>query len=221
MRRSVTVAFLILLVFLASVPRAARAQNPAACFPETGYCMDGDFMDYWNQHGGLPVFGFPIGNATQDQDGVVFQYFERTVFEWTPQNPRPYHVSLFRMGDIVLQERGFDWQSQPGETQQYSNCLWFEQTKFNVCDYDDNAGFREYWRTHGLEFDGKPGKSYAESLALFGLPLTEDFQDVDTEGNPITVQWFERARFEWHPRLAGQQRILLGLLGREYLDSGN
>lgn len=32
--------------------------------------------------------------------------------------------------------------------------------------------FRAYWGTHGLEFDGRPGVSEAESLALFGLPLT-------------------------------------------------
>ncbi|MBX6341055.1 MAG: hypothetical protein IRY97_01245 [Thermomicrobiaceae bacterium] len=70
-------------------------------------------------------------------------------------------------------------------------------------------GFRSYWRAHGLEF-GDAGYSYRESLALFGYPISEEFQQ-----NGVTVQYFERARFEWHPENPDPYKVLLGLLGTD------
>ena len=51
------------------------------------------------------------------------------------------------------------------------------------------GSFLCYWQMHGLEF-GDPGVSYREALALFGLPISEEFTDPATG---ITVQYFERA----------------------------
>jgi hypothetical protein len=49
---------------------------------------------------------------------------------------------------------------------------------------------------------------------MFGYPISEEF----TEGGYI-VQYFERARFEWHPENTGTSyEVLLGLLGREVYD---
>jgi hypothetical protein len=33
----------------------------------------------------------------------------------------------------------------------------------------------------------------------------------------VLTQWFERARFEWHPGKPDQYKVLLGLLGNETL----
>jgi TolB protein len=71
------------------------------------------------------------------------------------------------------------------------------------------------WRAEGLEFDGQPGSSEAENLALFGLPLTGEFETTLADGNTYTVQWFERARFERHPENQQPYNVLLGLLGAE------
>ncbi|MDZ7307204.1 MAG: hypothetical protein ONB49_09125, partial [candidate division KSB1 bacterium] len=57
-------------------------------------------------------------------------------------------------------------------------------------------GFREFWKARG-------------GLATFGYPISEEFW----EGGYV-VQYFERARFELHPKL-GPNVVLLGLLGRE------
>jgi hypothetical protein len=38
----------------------AHAAERTRCFPETGYCMSGTILDYWEHNGGLPVFGYPI-----------------------------------------------------------------------------------------------------------------------------------------------------------------
>jgi hypothetical protein len=74
--------------------------------------------------------------------------------------------------------------------------------------------FQKYWATHGLDL-GDPGVSWRESLALFGYPLTEPFWE-NLEGQGLfEVQYFERARFEYHPENADPQyQVLLGQQGR-------
>jgi hypothetical protein len=84
------------------------------------------------------------------------------------------------------------------------NCEYFPQTGHHLC-----FGFRTYWHTHGLDF-GDPGISFRESLLLFGYPISEEFVV-----NGRTVQYFERARFEWHPENRAPWDILLGRLGAE------
>ena len=50
-------------------------------FPETGHAVRGGFLQFWEQNGGLMVFGFPISDELQERlpDGVTrtVQYFER------------------------------------------------------------------------------------------------------------------------------------------------
>ena len=55
---SVLLLLLALLVMLALLP--AQAQSDQRCFSETGHCIHGRIRDYWEQNGGLPVFGYPI-----------------------------------------------------------------------------------------------------------------------------------------------------------------
>jgi hypothetical protein len=65
------------------------------------------------------------------------------------------------------------------------------------------GGFQKYWLQHG-------------GLAQFGYPLSEEYSFQPQPGGPsYTTQWFERARFEWHPENNPPYDILLGLLGRE------
>jgi hypothetical protein len=53
----------------------------------------------------------------------------------------------------------------------------------------------------------------------FGYPITEEFLEENPEdGKTYIVQYFERARFEYHPEYAGtHSEVLLGLLGNEML----
>ncbi len=75
------------------------------------------------------------------------------------------------------------------------------------------GGFKAYWYAHGLNM-GDPGISYRESLALFGYPISEEFTDPTTG---YTVQYFERARFEYHPENSEPYTILLGRLTADAL----
>src|SRR5205823_3296996 len=64
--------------------------------------------------------------------------------------------------------------------------------------------FLSFWQNNG-------------GLAIFGYPISEEFQDVSpTDGKTYTVQYFERNRFEYHPEFAGtRNEVLMGLLGVE------
>jgi hypothetical protein len=75
-------------------------------------------------------------------------------------------------------------------------------TYFEVVGHTLGGGFRDYWRAHG-------------GLGQFGYPLTEEFVEISpTDGKPYVTQYFERARFEYHPKNSPPYDVLLGLLGR-------
>jgi len=177
-------------------------------FPETSHTLRGAFLRYWERYGGLPIFGFPISEelieAGSDGRAYTVQYFERHRFELRPENPAPYDVLLSRIGDEVLRATGRDWNAFPRGAVQ-PGCLTFEATGHTLCE-----PFLGYWRANGLEFDGARGHSFAESLALFGQPISPPQVEEIAPGVFRTVQWFERARFEEH-----NGQVLLGLLGNE------
>ena len=80
------------------------------------------------------------------------------------------------------------------------------------------AQFWGFWSRNGLEFDGnKKAKSVAESLALFGFPVSEAQMEQGSDGQMYLTQWFERARFEFHPENKAPYDVLLGRLGADAL----
>src|SRR6266540_6814588 len=60
-------------------------------------------------------------------------------------------------------------------------------------------------------------KSVNNPLLVFGYPITEQIQSTDGK----TVQYFQRARFELHADLPGNQRIQLTALGQTTYQSGS
>lgn len=77
-------------------------------------------------------------------------------------------------------------------------CVTFPETGKQVCDY-----FLEYWQASG-------------GLAKQGLPISEVFLETNpADGRTYQVQYFERARFEYHPENRPPYDVLLGLIGRE------
>lgn len=192
-----------------------QAQSDERCFPETGFCIAGRFREYWESNGGLSIFGFPI---TPQQEEMVegkplqVQWFERNRFELHPENARPYDVLLGRLGVTSLEIDRQDWTAFPTATP-LPECRYFAETQHNIC-----GDILTYWRANGLEFDGQEGKTEAESIALFGLPLSE-ILTVTIEGQSYNIQWFERARFELHPENAPPYNVLLGLLGSHVLQA--
>lgn len=214
-----------ILLFLSSIGSNTPTAQAVGrqCFAQTNQCIEGRFQEYWNQNGGLAVFGYPISDAHQERNhdtgkDYLTQWFQRNRFEYHPENAAPYDVLLGRLGDDRLRGIGIDWQKEPHDSGPRSGCLWFPQTKFNVCDQDPKdgtaqAGFMSYWQTEQLR-DTRLD-AYGRSLALFGLPLSQARIETNTSGDTVLTQWFERARLEWHPNNPAGYRVLLGLLGNE------
>lgn len=208
---------LLLIVVSLVLPQASSAAEQQ-CFEQTGFCIEGRFLQYWQQNGGLQVFGYPLSIAqdvyNQDsQQSFLTQQFERARFELHPEFAAPYDVLLGRLGDDLLRYRNLDSPMLPRETGSKSGCLWFETTGHNVCNQANGLGFMSYWQNHGLN-DPKLD-NFGRSLQLFGYPLTEPAMETNANGDTVLTQHFERARFEWHPNQPDQFKVLLGLVGKE------
>ena len=67
----------LLIALLALVLGSSLLISPSAeaapharerCFAETGHCVSGAILDYWEKNGGLRVFGYPIGDLRNDSN---------------------------------------------------------------------------------------------------------------------------------------------------------
>jgi hypothetical protein len=198
--------------FEASTP-APVPTTDERCFPQTGFCMSGRIREYWETNGGLPVFGYPIAPPQFEfvETGTVLaQHFERNRLELHPENARPYDVLLGRLGAEQMQRAGIVARPEVPR----DKCMYFEQTRMNVC-----GRFAEAWRSYGLRLDGEAGIGFTESLALWGLPVSNEFVATFPDGTQRLIQDFERARFESHSENARPYDVLFGLLGKELRES--
>jgi Tol biopolymer transport system component len=210
--------FLIILIFwpVYVTDHRVQAQTAPRCFAETNLCIEGRIREFWEQNGGLAVFGYPITpQIIENVEGTdrTVQWFERNRLELHPENARPYDVLLGRLSAERLLQLGRVWEAEPRAAGPEPGCLWFEETGHNVCDQAPGVGFQTYWEQNGLR--DPQLNPYQQSLALFGLPLTEPQMETNSSGDTVMTQWFERARFEYHPDNPPDFQVLLGLLGSE------
>lgn len=175
-------------------------------FPETGFTASGRFLAYWRSQGldlgdsgvsyreSLALFGFPISATFTERIGegaYEVQYFERARFEYHPEQSDPrYQVLLGQFGRII----------HPADP---SAAPLPDTTYFSATGHNLGGRFRDYWAANG-------------GLAVFGLPLSEEFVE-SLDGQAYRVQYFERARFEYHPENAAPYDVLLGQFGRQLL----
>src|SRR4051794_2512651 len=89
-----------------ATPSVSPAQEPPTCLETAGIenCIAGRFRTFWEQNGGLAVFGYPISDehdeVNQDTGRILrTQWFERNRFESHPENGVPYDMLLGRLGD--------------------------------------------------------------------------------------------------------------------------
>ena len=93
-------------------PERGAPANPCdgdcATLTQTGHTLRGTFLHYWQDNGGLAVFGFPLTEEfteTNAADGKPYtvQYFERNRFEYHPENAGTrYEVLLGLLGSETL-----------------------------------------------------------------------------------------------------------------------
>lgn len=195
-------AFIGLVLVLAFVVPASAASPSQMTddagrvfFPETSHYVTDyhGFLSYWQDNGGLAIFGFPISDEVTDSNGLTVQYFERARFEW--------HEDI---GMVELGLLGWNATSLDGVPSQELSATapspepgarYFEETQHNVAE-----PFARFWESNG-------------GLAIFGYPISEPFF---RSSDHVLVQYFERARFELHWTDKGPV-VMLGLIGREWM----
>jgi hypothetical protein len=189
-----------LILFVGMGQSSSFAQSDTAVyFPETGHWVTDAFLQKYNE---VPnpdeLYGLPLTDARPVEVSVGspetwVQYFERARFEYQPSNPVGLQVTLSNIGVYLHDNR------QPGEvigTQPgLSACQFFSQSGYQIC-----YAFLDYYQKNG-------------GIQQFGYPIS----DVELQDGRM-VQYFQRARFEWHPDRPSGKRVVLTDVGRQYLD---
>ena len=168
---------------------------PERCFPETGQCVRGRFLERWTNFGGLAINGYPLTpertETLEDGRQYVVQWFERVRMELHPENAPPNDILLGQFGRI-LHPADPPVAAIPG-------MVYFPETGHNM-----PPDFAAYYAANG-------------GLSQFGYPLSEVIREQLEDGQTYEVQYTERARFERHPENAPPYTVLLGQFGRRIL----
>ncbi len=166
-----------------------------AFFPETGHHLAGEFLHHWLNNGSFTIYGFPITDELKE-DGRTVQYFERARLELWPEHAGTQWVI---QGTLLGNWKAQRIRTKPAfrplpASEKSTDDRWvFPETRHSL-----STGFRDYWLANG-------------GVHVFGFPISEEFE----EGG-YNVQYFERARMEWHPEHVGTPYVvLLGHLGHE------
>ena len=170
----------------------AQAQN-CRFFDETGHWVCDDFLEFYDGRGGLEIFGYPLTEAADDPTrGLRVQYFQRARMELHSYNQGRYRVQL----GLLVDELGYIYPSAtPEEIPAPSdpNHQYFPQTG-HVVSY----AFLKYFREKG-------------GVDIFGYPRSEILYE-----DGYYVQYFQRARMEWHPENAVGSQVRLTDVGEIY-----
>ncbi len=191
------VVLIVLAALVATALPGARAQTEVRYFPETGHTLRGQFRAFWEANGALANFGFPITEEYSGPNGRTTQYFERARFELNEVGGRAV-VELGLLGIEVTEGRIFP---KVPPIENTADQRYIPETQ-HIIQY----GFKEIWETRG-------------DVRIFGFPISEEIDEVLEDGEWHTVQYFERARFEYWPNFPPGQRVLISNLGRRLAPS--
>jgi hypothetical protein len=208
--RLLMVAALFVSVMLATFltpPVIAGTANQY--FPQTGQTVSDPFLSYWRANGGLRIFGYPISPARYELDpgtgkALFVQWFERARLEqhleWAGTRQE---IQLSLLGRQFTQERQHLPEFKAIAPFASTADTWF----FSETGHSLSVGFKQFWEQHG-------------GLPIFGYPISEAFPAQNPiNGQWYSVQYFERARFEYHPYNAPDYQIELGVLGRQLIQT--
>lgn len=151
------------------------------------------FARYYEMMGGVRIFGLPLA-APELVNGREVQWFERARLEhWPEFAGTPFEVQPGLIGREFTEGRSFARQTFFVSTPEVR---FVPETGHSL-----GGRFLQFWESHG-------------GLQVFGFPISEEFDEVLPDGRAYRVQYFERARMEYHPELAGTpDEVQLGLLG--------
>ena len=184
---------LFLLLFSASTAgksTPAQLQEEERYFPETGHWVTGEFLKkYLSATDPELLYGNPITDVYEEPGTkLLVQYFEKARFDLHPEAPEELRVQLALLGELT-HEVGPPIPLGENPTP----CRYFVEAKYPVC-----FSFLEFFEKHG-------------GIAQFGFPISSL---EDHEGR--IMQYFQRARLEWHPELPPGKRVVVGDLGERH-----
>jgi uncharacterized protein YkwD len=174
-----------------SIQSSLKTAGESRYFPQTGKTVNGDFLRAFDRYG-LARIGWPISEEMAEGDLKV-QYFERVRMEYHPElATRGTTVLLTRLGALMAPQGQM---ARIGPFTSNNTRLYIPETGHSLA-----APFLSYWRDRG-------------GVELYGYPISE----MVWEGG-LKVQWFERARMEYHPELVSKGwEVQLTLLGERAL----
>ncbi len=178
------IAALVLAILL---PRQGLAQDGARFFEETGQTLDNQygFLQFWESHHGDALFGPPLTGIVLEAN-VPVQYFERGRLEH-----RDGTVTTGALGRERTRWREFP--EAPARARAAGQ-KFFPSTGHTI-----QGVFLRFWNEH-------------DGALLFGPPLSEPLWETVGSAS-VQVQYFERARLEYHPRRS--DTVVVSALGRE------
>lgn len=190
----------LILIVGTLAPIGADGAVAPQCFTATGQCIGGRFLADWLTNGGLARNGYPLTGefrqTVEDGQSYMVQYFERARLEWHPQNNPFNQVQRGQFGRRIFRERT-GRETDPPVPQ--AGPIYFHDTGHNL-----SGPFLDYFQRNG-------------GIGTFGMPLTEAFPEQLEDGHTYHVQYFERARMEYHPENEAPYDVLLGQFGRRIL----
>ena len=167
----------------------AQTEN-ARYFPATGHWVTDEFLvKYQEIPNPSELYGAPITESFEDTlSGRKIQYFEKVRFELHPELPEGLKVTLSKLGEFLYEEG--QTLSAPANA---PACRTFVQSEYAVC-----YAFQDFFEANG-------------DVAQFGFPIS-GFEIHDG----WIVQYFQNARFEWHPENSAGKKVTVSNLGYRY-----
>ena len=162
----------------------------------TGHTIAGPFLSYYQKNGGAAILGMPRTEAIQDPGVGATQYFENARLDL-----KDGQVVVADLGSLLTTSR----QPFPTAPPSTGNAAhpFSRLASHNISDI-----FLRFWRRHG-------------GAAILGLPISEEVHEVNDDGTgaEYQLQFFSKARLEYHPELHGSAVVQLGKLGNDLLRS--
>jgi hypothetical protein len=193
------VVILALVLVLPYHSSTAQSNSDSVYFPQTGFTVQGEFLEkYQNAADPLLLYGYPITDAFIAPDsspaaGLLVQYFQKARFEYHPENASGERVVVSPLGIYLYELEQLD--SKPISAASHPACRYFVATQHQTC-----YAFLKFFDANG-------------GVEQFGNPISE----IITLNGQL-VQYFEKARFEWHPERPSGKRVSLTNLGQIYFN---
>jgi len=92
---------------VAEPPGASSGDPSLRYFPETGHTVSAPFLQYFDAHGGVRIFGYPITEALR-QNGRLVQYFQNMRLDYYPERLGAQQVQPMDLGESHFLLTGMD-----------------------------------------------------------------------------------------------------------------